>query len=118
VTGPEDQEPDADSWSAPSGGIRPEAELARTEFRGRARTLFRRYLAAAAMGQLPDYQQAFIDRNEQQSPPGRYWLLVRLEEHERRCAGGIDDPVAAGIQPFTEGELRRLEAEAAAAAPG
>lgn len=116
MSGPADQEPAADTWSGASGRSGPDTELTRAEFRGRVRTLFRRYIAASQMGRLPDHQQAFIDRNEQQSPAGRYWLLVHLEQHERQAAGGIDDPVAAGVDPFTEEELRRVEAEAAAGA--
>jgi len=112
VTGPVDEEPVADTWSGASGGGGADNELTRADFRGQVRTLFRRYVAAAEMGRLRDYQQAFLDRNEQLTPSQRYWLLVRLQESERRLAGGIDDPVAAGVDPFTDDELRRAEVAA------
>jgi hypothetical protein len=105
-----DEEPAADTWSGASGGRSPDNELTRADFRGQVRALFRRYIAAAEMGRLRDYQQAFIDRNELLAPAQRYWLVARLQLKERQLGGGADDPVAAGVDPFTENELRRVEA--------
>jgi hypothetical protein len=107
---PTDEEPAADSWSGASGGGGSDTELTRAEFRGRARALFRKYLQAQDLGQLRSYQRAFIDRNEQLTPEQRYWLIVHLRYYERSVARGIEDPAAAGLDPFTDAELRRLEA--------
>lgn len=115
MAGPVDEKPAADTWSGPSGRGGAHGELTRADFRGQVRTLFRRYVAAAEMGRLRDYQQAFIDRNEQLTPAQRYWLLVQLQEGERRLAGASDDAVAAGVDPFTEEELRRAEVAAGVA---
>lgn len=104
------EEPGIDTWSG-SSGRQSDTEVTRTQFRSRARALFRRYLEAEAMGQLPDHQQAFIDRNAQQSPAGRYWLLVLLERREREVASGSGDPAATGLDPFTAEDLGRVEAE-------
>jgi hypothetical protein len=114
MEGPLDEEPIADSWSAASGGGGSDTELTRAEFRGRVRTLFRRYLSAAETGQLRDYQQAFIDRNEQLTPQQRYWLVVHLRHYERSLRRRLPDPAGAGLDPFTDGELRRMEGAASA----
>jgi hypothetical protein len=114
MTQPGDEEPAADTWSGTSGGGGAENELTRAEFRGRVRTLFRRYGNAGERGMLRDYQQAFIDRNERATPAQRYWLVVHLRLYERLATRGIDDPVGTGLDPFTDSELRRIEAAAGA----
>lgn len=106
---PPEEEPAADSWSAASGGAGAENELTRAEFRGRARALFRRYHAPGATQVLREHERAFIERNENLSPAQRYWLLVHMRHYERLVRRGVEDPVAAGLDPFTEEELRRLE---------
>ncbi|MFO1466386.1 MAG: hypothetical protein U1F35_08100 [Steroidobacteraceae bacterium] len=111
MTEPTDEEPKADTWSGASGGRQSDTEVTRTQFRSRARALFRRYIAATEMGRLPDHQQAFIDRNEKRSPAGRYWLLVLLERREREITSGIEDPAAAGLDLFAAEDLTRVEAE-------
>ena len=115
MSGPMDEEPAADTWSGASGAGGVDGQLTRADFRGQVRALFRRYIAAAEMGRLRDYQQAFIDRNEQLAPAQRYWLVARLQLKERQLAGAFNDPVAAGVDPFTEGELRRVEVAAGVA---
>ena len=106
---PPDGEPEADSWSAASGGAGSDTELTRAEFRGRVRALFRRYHTAAATHLLRDHERAFIERNEGLSPSQRYWLVVHLRHFERQVRRSSADPAAAGLDPFTDAELRRLE---------
>ena len=107
---PPEDEPAADSWSATSGGAGSDTELTRAEFRGRVRALFRRYHAPDATAMLREHERAFIERNEGLSPAQRYWLVVHLRHYERQVRRGVEDPVAAGLDPFTEPELQRLEA--------
>ena len=106
---PPEDEPAADSWSATSGGAGSDTELTRAEFRGRVRALFRRYHAPGATQLLRDHERAFIGRNEALDPSQRYWLVVNLRYYERQVRRGVEDPVAAGLDPFTEAELQRLE---------
>ncbi len=106
-----EEEPAADSWSASSGGAGSDTELTRAEFRGRVRTLFRRYHAPDATEPLRAHERAFIERNEGLSSAQRYWLVVHLRHYERQVRRNVEDPLAAGLDPFTEAELQRLESK-------
>lgn len=108
---PPDEQPAADSWSATSGGAGVENELTRAEFRGRVRALFRRYHPPDAAALLRDHERDFIERGAALTPSQRYWLVVHLRHYERQVRRGVDDPVAAGLDPFTDAELRRLESK-------
>ncbi|MCC7461073.1 MAG: hypothetical protein IT480_01285 [Gammaproteobacteria bacterium] len=106
---PPEDEPVADSWSAASGGAGCDTELTRAEFRSRVRPLFRRYHPPDVKQMLRDHERAFIERCERLTPAQRYWLTVHLRHYERQVRRSVDDPAAAGLDPFTDAELRRLE---------
>ena len=108
---PPEEEPAADSWSAASGGAGSDTELTRAEFRGRVRSLFRRYHAADTTHALRDHERAFLERNEGLTASQRYGLVVHLRHYERQVRRAVEDSAIAGLDPFSDQELRRLEAK-------